>query len=219
MESSTISPASLSTEQKEFGRLHGAMQSSKLCNAHWEGNPLQHAHNSKPLFYIFTSKEALHWALFVRNIDVRGWDLRLGEATSHNGYFINVCSSSGLGIVEAIVERTLVDISALNENGMTPLHWAAVYGHLPVVQYLCEQGVDKEARDDDGNTPLHLTALLDYLGVAQSCWRRVLTRRQGLMMTGHHCVQQLRRLKSMRSSTCVSRALTMRVQLTSSLHG
>jgi len=33
---------------------------------------------------------------------------------------------------------------------------AAENGHLPVVQYLCEQGVDKEARGRDGETPLQL---------------------------------------------------------------
>jgi hypothetical protein len=36
----------------------------------------------------------------------------------------------------------------------TPLHLAAEMGHLPVVQYLCEQGANKEAENDLGRTPL-----------------------------------------------------------------
>ncbi len=36
----------------------------------------------------------------------------------------------------------------------TPLHLAAEMGHLPVVQYLCEQGANKEAKNDLGRTPL-----------------------------------------------------------------
>jgi len=34
-----------------------------------------------------------------------------------------------------------------------------------VVQYLCEQGVDKEATDVNGATPLHYAALKGHLSV------------------------------------------------------
>ncbi len=34
-------------------------------------------------------------------------------------------------------------------------HYLLHGAHLPVVQYLCEQGGDKEARDSYGKTPLH----------------------------------------------------------------
>jgi ankyrin repeat protein len=44
---------------------------------------------------------------------------------------------------------------------------AADNGHLPVVQYLCEQGADKEARDYRGKTPLHLAASKGHLPVVQ----------------------------------------------------
>jgi ankyrin repeat protein len=36
-----------------------------------------------------------------------------------------------------------------------------------VVQYLCEQGADKEARDNDGQTPLELAAERGHLPVVQ----------------------------------------------------
>ena len=40
-------------------------------------------------------------------------------------------------------------------SGKTPLHCVSLDGHLPVVQYLCEQVRDKEARDGNEMTPLH----------------------------------------------------------------
>ena len=65
------------TELKEFGRLHSAIQSNVRCIAHWEGHLRQDAHHAEPLFDEFTSIEAQRWALFVRNIDARGWELHL----------------------------------------------------------------------------------------------------------------------------------------------
>ena len=44
---------------------------------------------------------------------------------------------------------------------------AADEGHLPVVQYLCEQGSDKEASSHIGFTPLHVAALSVHLPVVQ----------------------------------------------------
>ena len=45
------------------------------------------------------------------------------------------------------------------------LHIVAINGHLPVVQYLCDQGADKEARDYNGRTPLHRAASFGHLPV------------------------------------------------------
>jgi len=41
---------------------------------------------------------------------------------------------------------------------MTPLHFAARYGHLSVVEYLVNQKVDINAKDNYDNTPLHFAA-------------------------------------------------------------
>jgi len=48
------------------------------------------------------------------------------------------------------MERTQVDLEARDGDGGTPLHWAAAEGHLPVVQYLCGEGADKDANAGTG---------------------------------------------------------------------
>ena len=130
---------------------------------------------------MFTSIEAMRWVLFVRNIDARGWELHFRDPESignknkylsHGDSFVNVCKAGELEIVKAMVERTPVDLEARvdedeDEDGKTPLHWAAYRGHLPVVEYLCEHGADKEARDAYGMTPLHFAACSGYLPVVQ----------------------------------------------------
>ena len=39
--------------------------------------------------------------------------------------------------------------------------------HLPLVQYLCEQGADKEARDRYDRAPLHVAAIAGRMAMAE----------------------------------------------------
>ena len=120
------------TDVKEFGRLVQVRQSSKLSNAHWERNLHQYAHRTDPQFNVFESKEALRWVLLVRNIHVRGWELRLrypsGTAVkarylSHIDNFHAVCKDGELDIVKAMVERTQVDLEARGRYDRTHCTW------------------------------------------------------------------------------------------------
>jgi ankyrin repeat protein len=110
-------------------------------------------------------------------IDVRGWELHLKGSNkgrrgkpmppTHNASFFKLCQEGELDIVRAMVERTQVELEHVGVYDWKPLHTAADKGHLPVVQYLCEQGADKEARDDGGKTPLHKAARHRHLPVVQ----------------------------------------------------
>mmetsp|Transcript_23464 Transcript_23464/g.46246 ORF Transcript_23464/g.46246 Transcript_23464/m.46246 type:complete len:180 (-) Transcript_23464:187-726(-) len=42
-----------------------------------------------------------------------------------------------------------------DDNGYTPLHAAASYGHIDLLKFLIEKGGDVDTRDEDGDTPLH----------------------------------------------------------------
>ena len=183
-------------KMNEFGKLHHVLHSSMLCHTHWEAHLRQYVHHTKPLFDEFTSIEALRWTLLVRKIDApRDWELHLegpkgpdGKTTilAHWQSFAKVSEMGDLKLVKAMVETTQVDLEMMDSDGRTPLHCAAFQGHLPVLQYLCEQGADVEARgrhagaqgegnedENDGEwhdwsvTPLHLAADKGHLPVVQ----------------------------------------------------
>ena len=63
------------------------------------------------------------------------------------------------------------------------MHWAAESGRLPLVQYLCEDGADKEARTIRGLTPLLWAALEGHLPVVQYLSERRVARRRGIIVT------------------------------------
>ena len=111
--------------------------------------------------------------LFKVGVDVWSWELHLSnggaERYSHAVSSSRVCEAGDVDVVRAMVERTAVDIHEPRRNSpSTPLLMAAFYGHLPVMQYLCEQGADKDARDGDDQTLLRTAALSGQLDVVQS---------------------------------------------------
>jgi ankyrin repeat protein len=50
------------------------------------------------------------------------------------------------------------DIKARDENGKTPLHWAAVNKYPLIAAELIKRGAEINARDKNGRTPLHIAA-------------------------------------------------------------
>ena len=58
------------------------------------------------------------------------------------------------------------DVDARNQDGYTPLHWAAMDGHVETAALLLDRGADLEARDAHGATPLHGAAACEQPGTA-----------------------------------------------------
>ena len=66
--------------------------------------------------------------------------------------------SASDGDIPQVLNYLQNDPSLLNagdENGYTPIHAAASYGHRELISILIERGADVHARDTDGDTPLH----------------------------------------------------------------
>jgi ankyrin repeat protein/glyoxylase-like metal-dependent hydrolase (beta-lactamase superfamily II) len=63
-----------------------------------------------------------------------------------------------LAKVKILLEKDPALVNSRDENGRTPLHWAARGGHLEVLRYLAEKGADLNAIDNNGVAPLHTLA-------------------------------------------------------------
>ncbi len=64
---------------------------------------------------------------------------------------------------DAVKMRALLDaqphqVNARDEQGLTPLGWAAFYNRKDTVELLLAHKADVNVRDNDGQTPLHLAA-------------------------------------------------------------
>ena len=60
--------------------------------------------------------------------------------------------------VRAVIEKDPGQINIKDENGRTPLHWAARGANNEVLAYLVEKGADLNVLDNSGTAPLHSLA-------------------------------------------------------------
>lgn len=58
-----------------------------------------------------------------------------------------------------------VDISGINDAGLTPLHQAVLDGNLAAVRLLVAHGADINKQDDDSWTPLHAACAEGYADI------------------------------------------------------
>ena len=84
-----------------------------------------------------------------------GADVRVAEKTSWRRRPIQLAASAGYSaLVADMLRRSPDEVRSVDAMLFTPLHNAAVGGHLEVVQLLVDAGAEVDAADDRGRTPL-----------------------------------------------------------------
>jgi glyoxylase-like metal-dependent hydrolase (beta-lactamase superfamily II) len=81
-----------------------------------------------------------------------------GPAPQSTQTIFQAAGSGNLPRVQALVEADAKAASAPNENGLTPLHYAARFNQVRAAEYLLEHGADANAVARHAGTPLDLAA-------------------------------------------------------------
>lgn len=114
---------------------------------------------------------ALHWAAVRGSIAAADVLLQNGarvEAADINGYrAVHVAAQYGqTAFVNHIVAKYHADLNVPDNDGRSPLHWAAYKGFGDTIRLLLFRDAFQGRQDKDGCTPLHWAALR---GNAEAC--------------------------------------------------
>ncbi|KAJ3675649.1 hypothetical protein LUZ60_004691 [Juncus effusus] len=107
---------------------------------------------------------ALHWAAVRGATSVSDLLLRNGaqiELGDLNGYrAVHVAAQYGqTGFLNHIISKYGADFDSLDNDGRTPLHWAAYKGHTDTVRLLLFRDAYQGRQDKFGGTPVHWAAV------------------------------------------------------------
>ncbi|XP_037491082.1 probable protein S-acyltransferase 23 isoform X1 [Jatropha curcas] len=107
---------------------------------------------------------ALHWAAVRGSISVADVLVQNGarvEAADLNGYrAVHVAAQYGqTAFLNLIVAKYHADFDAPDNDGRSPLHWAAYKGYADTVRLLLFRDARQGRQDKEGCTPLHWAAL------------------------------------------------------------
>lgn len=114
---------------------------------------------------------ALHWAAVRNSIAVADVLLQNGapvEASDINGYrAVHIAAQYGqTAFLNFIVAKFQAEFDVPDNDGRSPLHWAAYKGFADTVRLLLFRDASQERQDKEGCTPLHWAA---YQGNVEVC--------------------------------------------------
>lgn len=93
--------------------------------------------------------------------------LGYGVATWAQDIFQAISRGDEPAVTKLLAHNPRLVHSREKSRGLTPLHVAAAYGRLRVVQILLKHGADVNAKDNLGSTPLFYAVGRNQTGVAQ----------------------------------------------------
>jgi uncharacterized protein len=100
-----------------------------------------------------TGESAILTAVYHRQKEIANLLVARGAPLS----LFEACAAGELERVEALLSGDAAGINAYGEDGWTPLHLAAFFGHAKITELLIGLAADvtAQSRNANGNTPLH----------------------------------------------------------------
>jgi ankyrin repeat protein len=80
------------------------------------------------------------------------------DTRSDNAAFVAAIRANDIAAMARAVGGGMSVAAGLGDDGSTPLHYAAFYGHVALLEWLVGQGADVHAKSKTGHTPLHVAA-------------------------------------------------------------
>jgi serine/threonine-protein phosphatase 6 regulatory ankyrin repeat subunit B len=114
---------------------------------------------------------ALHWAAHLGHEEIVAFLLRAGARANSRGVFrttslMLACGGGHLDIVRVLVQHMGDQaLEETNDDGLTPLHWAALGGDEETVAFLLSKGAQANSKDTAGQTPLMGACEEGHVGV------------------------------------------------------
>jgi ankyrin repeat protein len=75
--------------------------------------------------------------------------------------------SGDIDSVRKLLDQVFVDINVQNDDGDTPLHYAAYHGRVDITRELLAHGADEKAQNEHGFTPADLAELRGCYNLAR----------------------------------------------------
>lgn len=69
--------------------------------------------------------------------------------------FMRACKNGNFGVVEMLISKNNLDITYVDDDGRTPLHYVARIGKVSIGEFLIKQGININYRDKFEQTALH----------------------------------------------------------------
>ena len=83
------------------------------------------------------------------------------------GEIHDAAKAGDLEKVKALLKDHFDLVFNKDNDGRSPLHWAASYGHKNVVELLLANKAEVNAKDNHGQTPLHVAAAEGHKDVVE----------------------------------------------------